>query len=64
MVTEINRVRRLRNSGDRLPPPFPNGWYLAIESRYLKPGQAVSVDLVGKQFTIKLKNCFGLFVFI
>lgn len=48
---EIERIRNARNSGDRVPPPFPNGWYMVTESYFLKRGQVLSVDIIGKDET-------------
>lgn len=48
----ISRARRLRAVGDRLPPPFPNGWFCLLESFQLKPGQATSINCLGKNFAV------------
>lgn len=48
-ATEIARIRRTRNPGNKLPPPFPNGWYMVIESCFLRRRQVVSVDIIGRQ---------------
>ena len=42
----INRSRRLKKVG-RAPPPFPNGWFVLLESRDLSPGQVKQVDALG-----------------
>lgn len=44
---EVERRRKTRSAGDRLPPPFPNGWYMVAESKEVLKGKAISVDLVG-----------------
>lgn len=39
----INRLRKLRKPGNT-PPPFPNGWYIILESRNLSRGQILPVS--------------------
>lgn len=48
----INRARQLRCIGDRIPAPFPNGWFSIMESQDLKPGQATSINCLGKNFAV------------
>ncbi|KPJ17450.1 3-ketosteroid-9-alpha-hydroxylase oxygenase subunit [Papilio machaon] len=43
----INRVQSAKQIGDKLPPPYPNGWFAVVESRDLKVGKMVSVDALG-----------------
>merc|ERR1719483_330185 len=47
----INRARRLKELGN-MPPPFPNGWFVLIESRQLKPGQVKSVEALGLNLAV------------
>lgn len=51
-VDTINRTRRLRKAGDRVPPPYPNGWFSILESEALAKGQAKSVDYLGQNFVV------------
>ncbi|XP_055613089.1 cholesterol 7-desaturase nvd isoform X2 [Uranotaenia lowii] len=48
----INRLRRLRKVGNRIPPPFPNGWFVIMESEALTAGQAKSVNSLGQNFVV------------
>lgn len=48
----INRLRRLRKVGQRIPPPFPNGWFGILESEQLATGQARAVDCLGQNFVV------------
>ncbi|PAA87755.1 hypothetical protein BOX15_Mlig020921g1 [Macrostomum lignano] len=46
-----NRIRRARKEG-RVPPVYPNGWYLVMEGDQLKPGEAKSVQMIGKTLAV------------
>lgn len=48
----INRSIRLRYVGEKIPPPFPNGWFALMESADLKRGEAKNVDCLGHNFAI------------
>lgn len=48
----INLSRKLRKIGDRIPPPFPNGWYAIAESFEVAPGQAIAVNCLGENFVV------------
>lgn len=48
----INRARKLRKIGSKLPPPFPNGWFKLAESCEVKPGSAISIDCLGENFVV------------
>lgn len=48
----INRARRLRKIGAKLPPPFPNGWFVIASSVDVKPGSALSVNCLGENFVV------------
>jgi len=48
----INRARRLRQVGTKIPPPFPNGWYAIAESKEVKNGIAISVNCLGENFAV------------
>lgn len=52
----INRIRRLRSVGQRIPPPYPNGWYSILESEALDVGQAKSVNCLGQNFVVFRTN--------
>ncbi|XP_013178982.1 PREDICTED: 3-ketosteroid-9-alpha-monooxygenase oxygenase subunit [Papilio xuthus] len=43
----INRVQSAKQLGNKLPPPYPNGWFAVAESRDLKVGKVISVDALG-----------------
>ncbi|CAG5001281.1 unnamed protein product [Parnassius apollo] len=43
----ITRAQNARQLGTKLPPPYPNGWYVVAESRDLKIGKVMSVDALG-----------------
>uniref|UniRef100_A0A182W4V2 cholesterol 7-desaturase n=1 Tax=Anopheles minimus TaxID=112268 RepID=A0A182W4V2_9DIPT len=51
-VDTVNRARRLRKIGDRLPPPYPNGWFSVLESEDLARGEAKSVDCLGQNLVV------------
>lgn len=55
----INRVRRLRKSGNKVPPPYPNGWFALLESKELKAGQAESINALGQTFAVFRSNETG-----
>lgn len=55
----INRARRTRKLGSKIPPPFPNGWYVLAESREVKSGCAISVDCLGENFVVFRSNKSG-----
>jgi cholesterol 7-desaturase len=48
----INRARRLRKVGDKLPPPFPNGWFAIADSSKVKAGTAISIDCLGEHLVV------------
>lgn len=60
----INRTRRLRKIGTKIPPPFPNGWFVVAESVEVKTGAAKSVNCLGENFivfrSLKSKEVFVL----
>ncbi|CRK97164.1 CLUMA_CG010561, isoform A [Clunio marinus] len=60
----INRARRLRKVGNKIPPPFPNGWFSIIESNQIQPGTANNVNCLGENFVVfrslKSKEVFVL----
>ena len=41
----INRIRRSRKLG-KIPPPFPNGWYVLVESQHVSGRNFHSVAIV------------------
>jgi cholesterol 7-desaturase len=48
----INRARRLRKIGSKIPPPYPNGWYAIAESSEVKKGTAKSINCLGENFVV------------
>ena len=44
---DVNVVRRRQREAN-MPPPYPNGWFAALESRSLKPGQVRPLDILGE----------------
>lgn len=50
--SKIDRMRRLRKLGAKLPPPYPNGWFAIAESDDLKVGQAIAVDCLGENLVV------------
>lgn len=48
----INLTRKLRKIGDRIPPPYPNGWYAIAESLEVAAGQAIAVNCLGENFVV------------
>lgn len=47
----INRLRKSRKAG-KMPPAFPNGWFVLAESRDIKPGQIKHVSALGTEFAV------------
>lgn len=48
----VNRARKLRKIGTKIPPPYPNGWFAIVESKEVKPGTAKNVDCLGENFVV------------
>lgn len=48
LVREVRRRRRLGN----MPPVFPNGWFMVLESDQLPPGQVRHVAAFGKSSSV------------
>jgi nitrite reductase/ring-hydroxylating ferredoxin subunit len=60
----INRARRLRKVGDKLPPPYPNGWFAITDSSEIKSGTAKSVNCLGENLVVfRSTNSNEVFVF-
>lgn len=51
-VHTINRLRRQRKVGEKIPPPYPNGWFAILESETLANGQVRSVDCLGQNLVV------------
>jgi len=51
METIANNTRKRRQGGD-LPPPFPNGWFAALDSRELRIGEVRQVPLLGQLLAV------------
>merc|ERR1719320_789676 len=47
----VNRSRRKKKLGDQ-PPPFPNGWFVLLESRDLGQRQVKQIDALGMNFAV------------
>lgn len=47
-----SRSRPQRKITRKLPPPFPNGWYVIAESKEIKSGDVKSVDCLGENFVV------------
>ncbi|XP_068627290.1 cholesterol 7-desaturase nvd [Battus philenor] len=43
----ITRSQSAKQLGNKLPPPYPNGWFAIAESRDLKIGKVLAVDALG-----------------
>ncbi|XP_052746256.1 cholesterol 7-desaturase nvd [Bicyclus anynana] len=43
----IISAQNKRKFGNKLPPPYPNGWFSLVESRDLAVGGVISVDALG-----------------
>jgi hypothetical protein len=48
----VNRARRLRKIGSKIPPPFPNGWYGIATSDEIRRGRAKNVECLGEHFVV------------
>ncbi|XP_038220340.1 cholesterol 7-desaturase nvd-like [Zerene cesonia] len=48
----IKWSQRNRPLGEKIPPPYPNGWYALAESVDLKIGGVASIDALGQNFCI------------
>ncbi|XP_018422763.1 PREDICTED: cholesterol 7-desaturase-like [Nanorana parkeri] len=46
-----NLVRKRRKKGD-LPPVYPNGWYLLLDSHLLEPGTVQNLTACGEQVAV------------
>ena len=57
----INRSRRLKKIG-RVPPSFPNGWFVLLESRDLSRGQVRQVDALGLNLAVYRGDSGQVFV--
>lgn len=60
--TAINRARRLRKIGSKIPPPYPNGWFAITTSKEIKLGKALSVDCLGENFVVFRSESNEVFV--
>ncbi|XP_043201447.1 cholesterol 7-desaturase nvd-like [Amphibalanus amphitrite] len=47
----VNEVRR-RQKEAAMPPPYPNAWFAALESRELRPGQVRPLDILGQHLVL------------
>ena len=46
------QVKHIRVTGNRLPSPYPNAWYVVAVSKELKPGAVTSVTICGKNLVV------------
>ncbi|XP_045526449.1 cholesterol 7-desaturase nvd isoform X2 [Pieris brassicae] len=51
-VLHIARSQRNRQVGEKVPPPYPNGWFALAESRDLTVGKVLPVDALGENFCL------------
>lgn len=51
-INAIKMSKRIRNVGSKMPPPYPNGWYMCIESKHLKMGEAKNVNMLGENLVV------------
>ena len=42
----------MRKIGNKLLPPFPNGWYKLATSKEIKSGTAKHIDCIGENFVV------------
>ncbi|XP_059093553.1 cholesterol 7-desaturase nvd-like isoform X1 [Tigriopus californicus] len=47
----INRLRKTRKAG-KMPPAFPNGWFVLAETRDIEPGLIKHVSALGSDFAV------------
>lgn len=52
MVDRKSPKAFVRTKGQKVPPPFPNGWFVVAESREIVSGSAKSVDCLGENFVV------------
>ncbi|XP_075989641.1 cholesterol 7-desaturase nvd [Anticarsia gemmatalis] len=48
----ITRAQTARRLGNKVPPPYPNGWFAVAESRELKVGGVQAVDALGQNLCV------------
>ncbi|XP_063899359.1 cholesterol 7-desaturase nvd [Helicoverpa armigera] len=48
----ISRAQATRRMGNKIPPPYPNGWFAVAESRELKVGGVTAVDALGQNLCV------------
>nr|BAN66310.1 neverland [Mamestra brassicae] len=48
----ISRAQLTRRMGNKIPPPYPNGWFAIGESRELKIGGVTAVDALGQNLCL------------
>ncbi|KAG5678787.1 hypothetical protein PVAND_008424 [Polypedilum vanderplanki] len=59
----VNRARRLRKIGSKLPPPYPNGWFAIATSKEIMRGKAKNIECLGEHFVVfRASNSNEVFV--
>ncbi|KAJ2941908.1 hypothetical protein O0L34_g10723 [Tuta absoluta] len=48
----IARVQAARKLGNKIPPPYPNGWFAVAESGDVKTGGVLAVDALGQNLCV------------
>ncbi|CAH0404135.1 unnamed protein product [Chilo suppressalis] len=48
----ITRAQQARRLGNKIPPPYPNGWFAVAESDELKIGGVLAVDVLGQNLCV------------
>ena len=51
-LVENSQVKHIRATGNRLPSPYPNAWYVVAVSKELKPGTVTSVTICNKNLVV------------
>jgi cholesterol 7-desaturase len=49
----------VRTKGQKIPPPFPNGWFMIAESSEIVAGVATSINCLGENFVVYRSNKDG-----
>jgi cholesterol 7-desaturase len=58
----IKKAKRTRKIGEKIPPPFPNGWFAVASSCDVKKGEAKNFDCLGENFVIFRSSSDKVFV--
>jgi cholesterol 7-desaturase len=52
MVNRKSSKAFVRTKGQKVPPPFPNGWFAIAESSEIVKGAAKSINCLGENFVV------------